>query len=509
MGVIILMIGISISIAVTFLVIFLWNMKSGQYDDTYTPSVRMLFDDKKRGSISNETGLNHKALIKKYDVPVPRYTSYPTVPCWDESLFSEKSWWSAVERCFKETNDSNGISLYVHLPFCESLCTYCACNTRITRNHKVEEKYIEAVLNEWYIYKSHFSHAPLIRELHLGGGTPTFFSPANLETLIRAMLKGCVIHPKHEFSFEGHPNNTTFEHLKVLYDLGFERVSFGVQDLDLRVQKAINRIQPFENLQRAVENARAVGYKSISFDLIYGLPYQTLSSVQETVSKAIQLKPDRIAFYSYAHVPWLKPGQRGYEDADLPSDIIKRSLYDEGRKLFLEAGYLDIGMDHFSLVHDALAIAHKGGTLHRNFMGYTTTQTDLLIGLGTSSISDAKYAYAQNLKKVEDYVQRVNSGASAIFKGHIQSEEDRERRKLILDIVCQGKANLRRYRSLITEEEQMVVKEMQEEGILNLAGHNLQVTELGRPFIRNIAAIFDRRMKEKARTASPLFSKAI
>jgi oxygen-independent coproporphyrinogen III oxidase len=509
MGVIVLMIGISISIAITFLVIFLWNMKTGQYDDTYTPSVRMLFDDKKRGSMSNKASLNHDALIKKYDVPVPRYTSYPTVPCWDESLFSEKSWWSAVERCFEETNDTNGISLYVHLPFCESLCTYCACNTRITKNHKVEEKYIQAVLNEWEIYKSHFSVPPVIRELHLGGGTPTFFSPGNLSNLIHALLKGCVIHPHHEFSFEGHPNNTTYEHLKVLYDLGFERVSFGVQDMDPRVQKAINRIQPFGNLQRAVEEARAVGYKSISFDLIYGLPYQTLTTVNDTVSKAIQLRPDRIAFYSYAHVPWLKPGQRGYEDADLPSDVVKRSLYEEGRRLFLEAGYVDVGMDHFSLVTDTLAIAQKEGRLHRNFMGYTTTQTDLLIGLGTSSISDAKYAYAQNLKKVEDYVQKVTFADAAIFKGHVQSEEDRSRRKLILDIVCRGEANLRDYGGLVTNEEQLVLEGMMEEGIVDLSGVRLRVTEPGRPFIRNIAAVFDQRMKEKSRTTGPLFSKAI
>lgn len=226
-------------------------------------------------------------LIKKYDVPVPRYTSYPTVPYWDIESFSVSGWWQAVERCFSESNAAKGISLYIHLPFCESLCTYCACNTRITKNHAVEERYIATVLKEWEMYKVRFDDVPQIREIHLGGGTPTFFSPANLTELIKGLLNGCEIHREHEFSFEGHPNNTTEEQLRALFDLGFRRVSFGVQDLDMKVQQAINRIQPFGNLERVVQQSRAIGYNSISFDLIYGLPYQTLESVQNTVRQVI------------------------------------------------------------------------------------------------------------------------------------------------------------------------------------------------------------------------------
>jgi oxygen-independent coproporphyrinogen III oxidase len=453
--------------------------------------------------------MNIDELIRKYDVPVPRYTSYPTVPCWDTDTFEEGKWWSAVERCFSESNVSKGISIYVHLPFCESLCTYCACNTRITRNHSWEEKYLQKVLDEWKIYLSHLDGTPVIREIHLGGGTPTFFSPENLSKLVMGILKGCTVHPHHEFSFEGHPNNTTVAHLRALYDLGFGRVSFGVQDLDPRVQKAINRIQPFENLSSAVLHARGSGYSSVSFDLIYGLPYQTLSTVHDTISKVITLRPDRIAFYSYAHVPWLRPGQRGYEDADLPSDVAKRLLYEAGRRLLLEAGYIDIGMDHFSLPSDSLALAHNDGSLHRNFMGYTTNQTDLLIGLGTSAISDAKYAYAQNEKKVEPYLARVADNEAPLLKGHIQSDEDIVLRKLILDVVCKGAVSWQNIPVELSEEVKLIFSEMEKEGIVELTDTGCSVTEIGRPFIRNIASVFDRRMQLHQKAGGPLFSKAI
>jgi oxygen-independent coproporphyrinogen-3 oxidase len=448
------------------------------------------------------------ALIKKYDVPVPRYTSYPTVPLWDTNAFSETGWWQAVDRCFAESNASKGISIYIHLPFCESLCTYCACNTRITKNHAVEGRYVATVLKEWELYKQRFDDAPQIREIHLGGGTPTFFSSENLANLINGLLAGCRVHPEHEFSFEGHPNNTTADQLRALYDLGFRRVSFGVQDLNLKVQQAINRIQPFSNLERVVRESREIGYTSVSFDLIYGLPYQTLQTVQDTVQQVITLRPDRIAFYSYAHVPWIKPGQRGYEDADLPGDVVKRSLYESGRRMFLDAGYIDIGMDHFSLPEDSLAVAANEGRLHRNFMGYTTNQTDLLIGLGTSSISDAKYAYAQNLKKVEEYQQKIDAQESAVFKGHLQSEEDIRVRRAILDIACQGKLSASELALLQSEEIAGQLLVMEEEGLIRLSD-GLEVTANGRIFIRNICHVFDLRAKAGVKPSGQIFSKAI
>lgn len=457
------------------------------------------------------TSLTHHAeLIKKYDVPVPRYTSYPTMPYWDTDKFDTESWVEAVKRSFQESNDAKGISLYIHLPFCESLCTYCACNTRITKNHKVEIEYIRALLKEWKIYRNIFGRTPVVRELHLGGGTPTFFSPRNLKWLISYLLEDALIHDNFEFSFEGHPNNTTAEHLQTLYDLGFRRVSFGVQDLDPKVQKTINRIQPFENLLNVTTLARDTGYDSISYDLIYGLPFQTSASVVNTMEKVLMLRPDRVSFYSYAHVPWIKPGQRGYEDADLPSDVVKRQLYEIGRAVLKSEGYEDVGMDHFALRHDSLFTAQANGKLHRNFMGYTTNETDLLIGLGTSAISDAKYAYAQNLKKVEAYAGAISENQLAVFKGHIQTSQDLLLKECILEIACEGKIRQQSILDLGAETILPILCKMNEEGILSYNIDGFHVTDFGRAFIRNICCVFDFRMRDaREKTSENIFSKAI
>lgn len=454
--------------------------------------------------------LKMEALIRKYNVPAPRYTSYPTVPYWDTSVLSPTKWQQIVRRAFEETNEEKGISLYIHLPFCESLCTYCGCNKRITKNHKVEDPYIKAVLEEWRMYRDILGKKPILRELHLGGGTPTFFSPENLKWLVTTILKDVTIHPVHDFSFEGHPNNTTPEHLQVLYDQGFRRVSFGVQDLDMKVQLAINRIQPFKNVKHVTEAARAIGYNSINFDLIYGLPFQSLKGVGETIDKVGELMPDRIAFYSYAHVPWLKTGQRGYADEDLPDNEEKRQLYELGKDKLTALGYEDIGMDHFSLPEDTLYKAAKHGTLHRNFMGYTVCNTELLIGLGTSAISDAKYGYAQNAKVVEAYKEKVLEGRLPVFKGHEMTEEDLMLRRSILTLLCQNALSIDTKLSKILAEggkQQLAV--MQEEGLIEASGNILSVTALGRAFIRNIAMVLDMRLQRAKPSDAPVFSKAI
>lgn len=433
-------------------------------------------------------------LLRKYDIPTPRYTSYPTVPCWDSSSFTNEKWVNAVQRAFWESNEEKGISLYIHLPFCESLCTYCACTTRITQNHKVEIPYIQSILKEWEQYKKLFGGTPTIREIHLGGGTPTFFSPENLHWLITYLLEGADIHPQYQFSFEGHPNNTTREHLKTLFDLGFSRVSFGVQDLDEKVQRTINRVQPFENLERVTNLAREIGYESISYDLIYGLPFQNPFTVSDTIEKVLLLRPDRLSFYSYAHVPWLKPGQRGYEDGDIPSGSLKRHLYEIGRHKLRKAEYTDIGMDHFALRNDSLFKAHREGKVHRNFMGYTTSNTELLIGLGTSAISDAKYAYAQNFKKVEEYTNSVKETGSAIIKGHVLSDEDLLIRECILEISCKGELGTDLLARVTDRSTLGTLVEMEKEGILYLWDGGLKVTAAGEPFIRNICRVFDKRI---------------
>jgi oxygen-independent coproporphyrinogen III oxidase len=256
-------------------------------------------------------------LVRKYNQPVPRYTSYPTVPVWTEGLDLDL-WQENFKMKFGEENHVNGISLYIHLPFCESLCTYCGCNKKITTNHKVEDEYLQVIEKEWNLYRKLMKQTPVIRELHLGGGTPTFFSPRNLMRLLQLILKGSIIHPKHEFSIEGHPNNTTEEHLKMLYNMGFRRISFGVQDNDPEVQRVINRIQPFENVVKATETARRIGFTSVNFDLIYGLPLQTVASIERTIEQVVTLKPDRIAFYSYAHVPWTSKAQRLFDMPTFP-----------------------------------------------------------------------------------------------------------------------------------------------------------------------------------------------
>ena len=355
------------------------------------------------------------SLLQKYNVAVPRYTSYPATPYWKEKI--DKPEWKKVFTERFSRNNKDGISLYIHLPFCESLCTYCGCNKKITTNHDVELTYVQAIIKEWNLYKTLMYEKPVVRELHLGGGTPTFFSPANLEKLLHGILDESIIHPKHEFSFEGHPNNTTKEHLQILYNTGFRRVSYGVQDHDSHVQRIINRIQPFEKIVRRVtEDARSIGYQSVNFDLIYGLPCQTMRGIERTILQSISLYPDRIAFYSYAHVPWKSKAQRLFDENDLPGAELKMQLYQLGKQLFIDHGYSDIGMDHFAIPDDDLYKAWEQGYLHRNFMGYTTQRTNLLLGLGVSSISDTGMCFAQNQKTLRNYYEDITSNDLAVEK---------------------------------------------------------------------------------------------
>jgi oxygen-independent coproporphyrinogen-3 oxidase len=448
-------------------------------------------------------------LLSKYNLPVPRYTSYPTLPFWYP--FENKTLWvNACKDGFYQ-NKKTGISLYIHLPFCESLCTYCGCNKKITTNHTVEEIYIEAVLKEWKLYRDMIDEPPVIRELHLGGGTPTFFSPQNLDKLLQGIFRSSIIHPDHEFSIEGHPNNTTEAHLKTLSDLGFKRISYGVQDTDANVQKIINRIQPFENVQKATHAARANGFESVNFDLIYGLPLQTTESIQRTVEQCISLKPDRIAFYSYAHVPWTSKAQRLFDENDLPSAEEKLALYTTGKKIFLANGYHDIGMDHFALPQDKLYKAWQQKKLHRNFMGYTTQKTNVLIGLGVSAISDTGNAFAQNDKTLHNYYQMLNENELAVVKGYFLSDADRVFRKYILDISCMGKTNFQpQYFHLLQQYTFPELEKLAADDLIEWNEQGLTITETGRNFIRNICNAFDLHYLKKERNpAEQMYSKAI
>jgi len=442
-------------------------------------------------------------LIQKYNIPGPRYTSYPTVPYWNPEGISLEDWKRTMVQAFNESNATEGISLYIHLPFCENLCTFCGCHKRITKRHEVEEPYIETVLKEWQLYCNLFVERPRIKEIHLGGGTPTFFSPENLKTLIEGILKSADRCETYEFSYEGHPNNTTEEHLQTLFDLGFKRNSFGVQDYNEKVQKTINRIQPFEKVEAATNESRKIGYTSVSHDLVFGLPHQTKESIVDTIEKTQLLKPDRIAFYSYAHVPWIKGvGQRGYDEKDLPSADEKRVLYETGKKMLAELGYVEIGMDHFALKTDNMYQAMVDKTLHRNFMGYTAGKTKLMVGLGMSSISDSWYSFAQNVKTVEEYQELVNKGEIPLLRGHLLTEEDLVIREHILNIMCHFETSWAEERLQFPELKECLerLKEMEKDGLVEISENGLKLPEAARPFVRNICMAFDLHLIRKKPT---------
>ena len=380
------------------------------------------------------------------------------------------------------------------------MCTFCGCNKRITKQHYVESPYINAVLKEWSLYLDLFEKKPIIKELHLGGGTPTFFSPENLKYLITNILKGATLAQNYEFSFEGHPNNTTREHLQVLFDVGFRRVSYGVQDYNETVQKAIHRVQPFEHVKQVTELAREIGYTSVGHDIIFGLPFQTINHVKETILKTKELLPDRLAFYSYAHVPWQKGnGQRGFKDTDLPTAQIKREQYELGKTLLAEVGYIEVGMDHFALQTDSLYQSMVTGHLHRNFMGYTASKTQAMIGLGVSSISDSWYGFAQNEKNIEAYYNVLKENVLPIYRGHILNEEDLIIRKHILNLMCKFKttwsANSLYFKAL--PDVLIQLNEMENDGLLNIETNSINVTKKGQPFVRNICMAFDLLLQRK------------
>lgn len=450
---------------------------------------------------------SHLDLLLKYNVAAPRYTSYPTVPYWDNDQWSEEIWLEKFMQAAQKSED-DGISLYIHLPFCESLCTYCGCNTRITKNHQVEQPYIDAVLKEWQHYKAYFKDKPRIHDIHLGGGTPTFFSPENLAKLLSGILKDTETSTQAEFSFEAHPANTSIGHLETLYQLGFRRLSLGIQDFDPEVQKIINRHQSPADVIRVVQQASKLGYTSINFDLIYGLPLQTLPRIKETINLALAMRPDRIAYYSYAHVPWLKPSQRMFTEKDLPTQQEKFNFYATGKEIIKDAGYLEIGMDHFAIANDKLSLATDAGKLNRNFMGYTDVKTSLLVGLGVSAISDTGHGFAQNVKHVEDYKKHIADGKLPLLRGHVHSNGDLIVREQIRSMMCEGKLNI-----MNTTLSLATIKRIQpllSDGLLSLEDNYLMITPVGKSFLRNICMAFDERLALSASDNNhQTFSKAI
>lgn len=458
------------------------------------------------------TLLGRADLYKKYNVPGPRYTSYPTVPYWDVNP-TESQWIQSISEALQVGQKAGiGAAVYVHIPFCESLCTYCGCNTRITRNHSVGKPYIETVLKEWALYLDRLDQTVSLSELHLGGGTPTFLAPEELEQLVQ----GLISHPKvsvfdgAEFSIEADPRVTQKAHLEVLYRLGFRRLSLGIQDFDVEVQKIVHRVQSEELVQQLTDAAREVGFTSINYDLIYGLPLQTLKSVESTVDAVRRLRPDRIAFYSYAHVPWIKPGQRRFTEADLPNAEGKRALYELGRAMLESVGYREVGLDHFALETDSLWKASTQGELHRNFMGYIPRQVSPLIGLGVSAIGDSWNVFAQNEKLLETYRARVEANEIPIFRGHVLTEEDRILRRHILNLMTKFATSWKE-KALWTPHLETVharLNEMQKDGLVQLSEAECEITLEGRPFLRNACMAFDARLVSRGAEVQ-LFSQTI
>lgn len=352
---------------------------------------------------------------------------------------------------------------------------------------------------------------PRIRELHLGGGTPTFFSPHNLVRLVDGLLSGAELTPDAQLSFEAHPNSTTPAHLKRLGEMGFTRLSLGVQDLDPEVQRAINRFHSFEQIAAVTRAARDYGYDSVNFDLIYGLPRQRPDGVDRTFDEILELSPERIAFYGYAHVPWKKGvAQRGFDESEIPRGAVKRQLYDRGRLALAGSGYLEIGLDHFALPGDALHRAAVEGALHRNFMGYTPVATRVTIGLGMSAISDSGDAFAQNEKTVKAWASRVSEGRLPLARGHLLNEEDRLVRGHIQDLMCRLETRWPRGPALapVLQAARSRLAGPEADGLVRVDETGVRVTEKGRPFLRNICMAFDARLW-RAPSGAQVFSRAI
>jgi oxygen-independent coproporphyrinogen-3 oxidase len=450
----------------------------------------------------------NRTLLEKYNVPGPRYTSYPTVPYWEKNPSTDE--WIASLR--KALLTSEGAAIYVHIPFCESLCTYCGCNNRITRNRSVGMPYVQTVLKEFGLYRERLQTGEKIPlgELHLGGGTPTFLAPDELTVLLRGILEHCTPVEDHEFSIEVDPRVTSTDHLAALREFGFRRISLGIQDFDPKVQEIVHRIQSVEQVEKVTLEARKIGFDSVNFDLIYGLPFQTVSSIEGTIRAVSTLRPDRIAFYSYAHVPWIRAGQRRFTELDLPDGAEKRRLYERGRELLEQEGYVEIGMDHFALKTDSLYTSTLAGALHRNFMGYTARNVNPILALGVSAIGDAWTAFAQNEKLLETYCERVERGEIPVSRGHVLDPEDLVLRKHILNLMTRMETSWEssEMKTPYLESVPARLSELEKDGLLKFSGNRCTVLEAGRPFLRNICMAFDARLERKA-PGTRLFSSTV
>lgn len=444
-------------------------------------------------------------LIEKYQTQAPRYTSYPAVPFWNQKITSDK-WLGDVSRSY---NPDIGADFYVHVPYCRQLCYYCGCHRSILKGEKAKAVsasgfFVDALLSEFEIYKNQI---PNLRphSIHLGGGTPTFLAPNELERLFRSLLKNAGGLASH--SIEVDPRTTSIEHLEVLEKWGFRRISMGIQDFDENVQKKINRIQSFELVEKLLLEVRRRGFESINFDLIYGLPGQNLEGMKQTVEQVLKLRPEMIAYYSYAHVPWKMQNQKLIKESDLPKPELKLELSIKIRELFLSNGYIDIGLDHFVLPDSVLGKVYRNGKLLRNFMGYTDKRSSTLIGLGPSSISATPSYFAQNEKDIQKYLDLANSCQLPVLSGHKMDERDISTNSLIQQIMCHGKWP--KNSDSISVKEKLAA--MANDGLIQSDDSFYFVTDLGKLFLRNFASLYDPYLEESRKQLkdNAQFSKTI
>ncbi|MEO7766119.1 MAG: radical SAM protein [Ferruginibacter sp.] len=433
-------------------------------------------------------------LARKYNQPIPNYTSYPTESFWQNN-FAPNEWSAIFQTKFNNHNHTDGISIYIHLPSCESLCSFCGCTKQIISNHPPEDEYLLAIEKEWKLYRNLMQQTPVIREIHLGGGSLTFFSPNNLRRLVSLILTNSIVHPVYEFSVEAHPNNITPKHLELLFSLGFRRISFGVPDIDSGDQQAAQHLQPFENLKTATEMARASGFTTINFDLINGLSGQSAATIEKTINAVIALAPGRIYFQRNMFTSTCNEASQlvGGLNANKEKMICG---YLKGREMLVQNGYYEIGMDHFALTGDALYKAMNKGKLYRNFMGYSTQDTGLLLGLGISGISDTGNAFAQNEKNLRRYYSSLNDSEMVVKKVCILSDEDILFRKNILDISCRGKTTFSEKQFFLLEQytfPQLAL--FAAEDLVRYDKTGAEVTKQGHFFMRNICSAFDMHLQ--------------
>jgi len=450
-------------------------------------------------------------FVNRYNRPGPRYTSYPTAPVWTDS-FGPKEFEGAID-------DANGkrspVSLYMHLPFCESLCLFCACNVVIRKDKSVTPPYLSILKKEINRMAAGISRERQVIQFHWGGGTPTYLSPEQIEDLFTYTRERFTFAPDAEIGIEVDPRVTTRAHMETVRKMGFNRLSMGIQDFKEDVQKAVHRIQSYEVTRDLIATARELGFDSINVDLIYGLPYQTADSFAHTVEQIVGLSPDRIAMFSYAHVPWLKK-QQGSFVAHLPEGMKKFDIFRSGLLKFLEAGYLYIGMDHFAKENDELAVSQRNRTLHRNFQGYTTKAGADLYGMGITAISGVQDTYAQNYRDIPSWEKAVEEHGLATMRGYRLSEDDVIRREIISRLLCHTvivKDEISKEFGIDFDEyfapELERLKMPQEDGLVVMNDKEIRTAWLGRIFIRNLAMVFDPYLEKQQLAARPLFSKTL